>query len=461
MGNDRQGGMRSLVVAFVLFVSSACGELHDDDHVHPDDVIDGHNAAQLMQGQAQSGRWTIPAEVMAIGDQQDVAFNNAPAYDGGANCTGGATQGALALRDQLIGFFPQIASVGIYNCRVIAGSNSMSLHGVGRALDIMMPTVGGDADNDLGDPIAHYLIENAELIGIQTIIWDHTIWRVSNSPRQHEYTGSNPHVDHLHVEINLESAALGTPFFDNPTGPVACEGLSPVTADGVVVDNGDSCFQLFGPAQFWRQEATGGQGGLAWTNAFENDTASNWARWSLPLEAPGTFEVQVFIDPSYAVFANTHYEITAAGTAHPVDIDQGNADGWTSLGTFVFNADGTENVIVVDNFAGAVGAEQHVVADALKVRLPPVVPDPVDPVDPGEGEGEGEPSDPTDPADPADPGPVDDDEADDDVRPGIAVVPNNPSAGGCATTPVATCAPLALALLLVTGRRRRTGTDLH
>ena len=438
---------RSCTAAFALALvvaASACGESHDDDHIVPDDIIDGRNAAHVMQGQAHSGRWTIPVDVLATGDQQDVEFNNAPPFDDGANCSGGPTEGALALRDQLIGFFAQVETIGIYNCRAIGGSTSMSLHGVGRALDIMLPPIEGEADNDLGDPIAHYLIENAQRIGIQTIIWDRTIWRVSNSPREHEYTGVNPHVDHLHVEINVESGERATPFFDNPIGPVACADLPPVTAAGVVVDNGDACFQLFGAAQYWRHEASGGQGGLAWTNAFQADSASNWARWSLPLAAAGDFEVQVFIDPSFAVHASTRYQVTASGTLHTVFIDQGNADGWTSLGTFAFAADGSEEVRVLDNVDSEVAAEQHIVADALRVRLP---------TEPDVGEPEvGEPSDPPSANEPSDPGLVDDQEPIvDGVTPRVAVVSSD--ASGCAATPMAPCAPLAV--LLIARRRRR------
>jgi hypothetical protein len=422
----------------------ACAPPEDDDHVHPDDLVAGHNFNRTMQGLSQPGRWAIPDDVMAVGDQQDVEFNNAPPYDGGSNCSGGATDGALTLRDHLIGFFPQIETVGIYNCRVIAGTNSMSLHGVGRALDVMMPTVDGAADNDLGDPIAHWLIENAEAIGIQTIIWDRTIWRVSNNPREHEYTGENPHVDHLHVEVNVLAGNEGTPWFDAPFGPETCEPLGVVTEAGVVVDDGDQCFQLFGPAQFWRHETVGEQGDLAWTNAFENETKSNWARWSLPLESAGTFEVQVFIEPTFGVFDHTLYEVTASGETTQIIVDQGAADGWTTLGQFAFTGDGSESVVVVDNFAGAVGDEQHVVADALRVRIPqaPPVEEPI--------EEEEEPPPVDEEEEPIDPGPVDDEDPEVVIE-RQTLQPSTSAAGGCS----AGGAPMLFALLAVLRRRRR------
>lgn len=177
------GLLAALAASAVTGCAVPLDEDGDHDHEHPVDVVDGQNAGRTLQGLARAGRWQPAADVLAAGDGQQVTYNSAPSWDGGANCSGGATDGALTLRDHLLGYFPQIASIGIYNCRVIAGTNSMSLHGVGRALDVMIPTVGGDADNDLGDPIAAWLIENAAAIGMQTIIWDHSIWRVTYDPR--------------------------------------------------------------------------------------------------------------------------------------------------------------------------------------------------------------------------------------------------------------------------------------
>jgi len=328
---------RVLLLALAAPVVAGCvveaDEDGDHDHEHPIDVVAGQNAGHTLQGLARAGRWQPSADVLAVGDTQQVTYNSAPAWDDGSNCSGGATDGALTLRDHLLGYFPQIASVGIYNCRVIAGTNSMSLHGVGRALDVMIPTVGGDADNDLGDPIAAWLIENAAAIGMQTIIWDHRIWRVTYDPRIHEYTGSNPHVDHLHVEINVAAGNENQPWFDAPFGPEACGALP---AGESVIDNGDDCLRRYGPAQYWRDEGVGFGGDLSWTNAFENETPSNWAEWSLPFEEPGEYQVAVYVEPTFGVHAAARYQVAAGGQSHVVTVDQGAASGWTTLGVFAF-----------------------------------------------------------------------------------------------------------------------------
>ncbi|HEX3139904.1 MAG TPA: hypothetical protein VHQ87_07605, partial [Rhizobacter sp.] len=85
----------------------------------------------------------------------------------------------------------------------------------GRALDIMIPTVGGKANGAVGDRIANWLVENAQAIGVQYIIWNHVRWAASYAAGRKvaPYTGPVPHIDHIHVEINNAGAARSTPWF--------------------------------------------------------------------------------------------------------------------------------------------------------------------------------------------------------------------------------------------------------
>lgn len=370
---------RSPLAPVLLTLLAACGgpppldeidrliELEGADHEHEtyDDFVVGLGGAQQEQGLAVPGRWQLPADLVPISQAQDVAYHGAPPYNGGANCAGGSTAGARTLRDHLLGYFPQISGIGIYNCRVIAGTNSMSLHGVGRALDIMIPMSNGSADNDAGDPIAHYLIEHAEEMGIQMIIWDQSIWRSNRNPRQYALASGNPHIDHLHVELNQEGAAQQTPWFDAPAGPAPC-GTMP--ASGGVIDNGHACLSLYGPAQYWRAvSASGHAGALAWTNAYANNRASNWAKWSLPLSAAGRYRVEVFIDDTYGLFERTRYEVRAGSATYPVILNQAAASGWALLGEFDFVASGAEHVTVYDNAPAPVGQNLHIAVDALRI----------------------------------------------------------------------------------------------
>lgn len=332
---------------------------------------------------AHAGAWDIPAETAAIGDTMYVENTQAGPWVGEDGCSGSLTAGARELRDWLRVAFPQISSIGGYACRVIAGTSTMSVHGTGRALDIMIPMHGGDADNDLGDPIGNWLIEHAEEIGVQYIIWDRWTWNGARAPgaKERAYTGVNPHVDHLHVELSVEGGAMGTPWFSGPrTLPaVECPALP---SDGGIVDETSDCFRAFGPSAYWRSVSAGHGGSLLWTNAWQSATPSNWARWHLTPSMPGRYTVEIYAEPAYAVHRATRYAVRHAGVDHELAVDLAGASGWVALGEFDFDGGGAEHVSVYDNSPTAVPADQHVPADA--VRLTPVVdPEPEPEPEPG------------------------------------------------------------------------------
>lgn len=59
------------------------------------------------------------------------------------------------------------------------GGSGLSVHGTGRALDVMLPT-----------------------------------WNPDHDPRARCYGGEHPHNDHVHVELTLQAGEKGTPFFN-------------------------------------------------------------------------------------------------------------------------------------------------------------------------------------------------------------------------------------------------------
>ncbi len=120
-------------------------------------------------------------------------------------CTGTFTVGAASLKKFVEDKWkPPVTSVGGYSCRQNTASPGVSVHGVGRALDIMI-----SADNPqtqkVGDTIRNYMINNATKYGVQRVIWNHHIWS-ANKDGWRDYDGPNPHTDHLHVEINLKAS---------------------------------------------------------------------------------------------------------------------------------------------------------------------------------------------------------------------------------------------------------------
>ena len=387
---------------------------------------------------AESGPWHIPPETLAIGDTMYVEYTGAGPWVGTSGCSGGMTPGAVTLRDWLRGAFPQISSIGGYSCRGIVGAEStMSVHATGRALDVMIPTLAGEADNELGDPIGNWLIEHAEEIGIQYIIWDRWTWGAHRAvgDKSRPYGGTHPHNDHLHVELSVVAGREGTPWFGGSMEPPDATGCDALGPDGGVIDDTTACFATFGPATYWRTVADAGHGGsLRWTNAFTNDTPSNWARWHVDLAEAGDYAVEVSVDPTWGVFDRARYTVRHAGAESSFLVDQSAASGWTRLGVLAFAAGAGQDVNVYDNTSGTVPSDQHVAVDAVRlVRIRPEAP-----ADPGTGPDPGASVDPdppvtpvmTPPADPVPP--MDGDPSlDDDPMPTGSTPLSGGLAGGC------------------------------
>lgn len=221
--------MRRLVILAAFVALSGCvARAPLDECDGPDDPECGASSEALRI----PGAYVPDPEALRLGSGI-VAYDDVPAWDGGIHCSGGITPGGRTLSSFLREHFDGISTIGGYACRQnTANPAKMSVHGSGRALDIMIPLDGGDADNGVGDPIANWLIANSSTIGVQYLVWDRTQWSGSRSTdRVRPYTGPNPHIDHIHVEITLEASRQETPFYTGaPTTPTTPEPPPPVPA---------------------------------------------------------------------------------------------------------------------------------------------------------------------------------------------------------------------------------------
>lgn len=351
--------------------------------------VDGGKAAL-----SEPGPWVIPPETLAIGDTMQVEYTGAGAWTGPDTgmcvdpttvdvCANAVTPGAMILEDWLKRAFPQIDGIGGFCCRHIRGdSSTTSVHSTGRALDVHIPLHNGEADNDLGDPVGNYLIEHAEEIGIQYIIWDRWTWSGSRAAgeKSRMYNGAHDHHDHLHIELSVEASNAMTPWFAGLMAlpEVDCPSLP---ADGGVISETSECFAAYGPATYWRSETgVGHDGSLLWTNAFENDAPGNWARWHLRLPGPKDYRVEVYIEPMFGVHKDVRYALRHDGGETVISLDQSAAQGWTSLGEYQFAGDGDEHLSVYDNADMPVLEDQRIAVDAVRllpasnVGLPPTGP---------------------------------------------------------------------------------------
>lgn len=120
-------------------------------------------------------------------------------------CSSGPSRGALALREFMLSRYPEARDGGIYNCRTVRGSTAPSMHGEGRAWDMMLPVKAGR-----GHPRGHEAVRelgaHGRILGVQTVIFDRTIWS-ARSPSGRAYTGVHPHYDHLHIELTRQAAS--------------------------------------------------------------------------------------------------------------------------------------------------------------------------------------------------------------------------------------------------------------
>lgn len=164
--------------------SQGWGEL-PTDHEVGDELDEGVSPSEATSTAGDcSQRWSLPSEVSNAGLAQRVP------YAGADECSGGATQGARQLGNDLrerftgsINLDVEGDGVQIYACRNINGGSGLSVHATGRAIDLFIPTDGGAADNALGDVVAHWLVRNAEHVGVQLLIWDRTIWKPGEGDR--------------------------------------------------------------------------------------------------------------------------------------------------------------------------------------------------------------------------------------------------------------------------------------
>jgi hypothetical protein len=125
-------------------------------------------------------------------------------YEPAAGCTGRSQQGAKELMAWFLGAYGALGgkNLGIYNCRNIAGSQTLSLHGEGRACDLGVPTGQGWAKT-----LADALVAHSGELGIQLVIHDRKVWSARHPfDGWRHYAGRNPHQDHLHVELSWKAA---------------------------------------------------------------------------------------------------------------------------------------------------------------------------------------------------------------------------------------------------------------
>lgn len=149
----------------------------------------------------------------ALTGNSEAAFSctfHPDSYQVQAEESDGLTARARAVRDELTGIFGDLDIGGYQPGGVASGHVEGSAHYDGRALDVMFRPYDDSEVNRSGWALAHWVVANADRLGVATVIYDDRIWTTRRSDDGwREYTHpsgdtSDPtlrHLDHVHVDV--------------------------------------------------------------------------------------------------------------------------------------------------------------------------------------------------------------------------------------------------------------------
>lgn len=119
-----------------------------------------------------------------------------------------------------------VTDIGGYSYRDIAGTNTLSDHAKGLALDVMGAVKG--------QQIANWAVQNAARLSITYVIWNRQYWDAKGG--WVPYKGVNPHTDHVHISFSPQPGDGSQSFAPGEmpsSGNVGC--LSMLSGIGLLI----------------------------------------------------------------------------------------------------------------------------------------------------------------------------------------------------------------------------------
>lgn len=149
--------------------------------------------------------WNPSPATRAAGERANVRYALSPLVADGEQRQPAAA--LVALRDVIVHGVRGVTSGGMVRPSDRRAGVSRDPHRGGIAVDLMLRDDG--TRGAVGDALASWLVEHAEALGVQYVLFSHYEWSASHSgPRWEVYTGQDPHLDHVHAELGPDGLAL-------------------------------------------------------------------------------------------------------------------------------------------------------------------------------------------------------------------------------------------------------------
>jgi len=315
----------------------------------------GISAGYLFAGIAQA-----ETNLSHCWEELDWACQGPPSVDcGGGPVVAGAGDGPCALMEGGLGMFQ--FDGGTFDETIARdGDGVLLLSGnVTRAVDFVVNMVMGSVYVDVSTA------EEAKA-WMNTVTVDGAGWDAWIQTVTHYYNGCTPsgcgvyeqryqHYSDNGADVFFEQ---GEDFWNVDLPPCA-----PISPEGRMLEETDTCFTKGGPLPYWRV-GIGGESNLhVWTGTTDLEEAVNFAEWELSFDEAGDYLVEVSV--AAGTTPQAAYAVDHAGTTTAVVIDQGAADGFVELGVFPFAAGGAQRVFVGDNTGDL--DDRRIAVDALRL----------------------------------------------------------------------------------------------
>lgn len=196
--------------------------------------------------------WIPPQSIIDAASRASVRYTNPPLardvdqqYRGLTRTQLPIAPGTQLIRDHVVAQFGVRQTYMPGRSRVHLDDSRLDTHEAGVAIDFMVP-----GDKAKGDAIANYLLQNAEAMGVQYIVWSGNRWSAGQAAerRMAAYEGSVKHRDHPHVELSTAGARMDAPWFRGRARPSEAAGAALSRQAGAPFADKGSALDEHGPA---------------------------------------------------------------------------------------------------------------------------------------------------------------------------------------------------------------------